>query len=88
MRDSTDAGDKQASIPQAHRPTPRFRYYGAGDRRLKQAEALAAIPSLLASLLDFLVEFKGCDVEIQIQKFTRSAEKLIALAMAEPGGSA
>jgi hypothetical protein len=53
---------------------------------LVQAEALSAIPSLLASLLDSLVEFAGGDPEIQIAKFARVAEKLIALAAMEPEG--
>jgi hypothetical protein len=65
---------------------PRHRYYRPGDRRLQQAEVLCAVPSLLASLLDSLCEFPGGDPEIQIAKFARTAEKLIALAEAEPGG--
>jgi hypothetical protein len=55
---------------------------------LVQAEALSAIPSLLASLLDSLCEYPGGDLEVQIAKFARTAEKLAALASMEPGGSA
>jgi hypothetical protein len=66
----------------------RHRFYRPGDRRLVQAEALSAIPSLLASLLDSLCEFPHGDVEIQIAKFVRTPEKLVALAEAEVGGSA
>src|SRR5262245_22043966 len=73
MRDSIDAG-----VTQARNPT-RHRYYRPGDRRLQQAEALSAIPSVLASLLDSLCEYAGGDPEIQIAKFARTAEKLIAL---------
>jgi hypothetical protein len=76
-----------AVITQARNPT-RHRYYARGDFRLQQAQALASIPSVLASLLDSLVEYPLGDVEIQIAKFARTAEKLIALAAMEPGGSA
>jgi hypothetical protein len=88
--ESNDAAriNQNGGRPQGRAAPMRHRFYEPGDRRLVQAEALAAIPSLLASLLDSLCEFRHGDVEIQIQKFARTAEKLAALAAAEPEGSA